>query len=366
MTGKPVGERVTVDELLDVTEELGFKPHENQDWWKIGDARGLRVYVKKAKNGAGLATEVHFSGFCVDDPLVSPLSSDEARTRHLGNVRGIVEPKVFKEAPRVEILRVFRIGLDELVESSFAALPRGSKQATQHSRAPHFEGTPVDVDERLLKFVGYGNLGAPLWLLGIEEGFGGRLAVPGWSVQRELEARAQWQPLQDARAAHVTLEDRYWLRRTYSRVWRNAAKLTRAIVSKASDWLNTDIAHDYVANSLGQPHGETLLGELFPLPAVGLHHWPYRTRWADREAYRRELWPARRKLWQEALASAQPRVVICYGTDVRPYARELFGCEERPGIYAHNDGKRRIIFAPFIGGRTSNAVLEAIVAIALR
>jgi hypothetical protein len=64
-------ERITVDELLDVAEEFGFAPDENQDWWKIGDTRGLRVYVKKAKNAAALATEVHFSGFSVDDDLVS-------------------------------------------------------------------------------------------------------------------------------------------------------------------------------------------------------------------------------------------------------------------------------------------------------
>lgn len=355
-------ERITVDELLDVAEELGFAPDENQDWWKIGDTRGLRVYVKK--NAAGLATEVHFSGFWVDDDLVRALSPDEARAKHLGNVRGIIEPRMFRAAPRVELFRVFRLGLDQLVESAFAALPRARKQPRESVSAPHVDVAPVDVDDRLLKFVGYGNREALLLLLGIEEGFGGRLAVPGWSVQQELNARSQWEAIQDARDAHVKLEDHYWLRRNYSRVWRNAAKLTRALVGHAADWLDTDIAHDYVVSSLGRSNGETLLGELFPLPAVGLHHWPYGTRWADREVYRRALWPERRKLWQQVLEQSKARVVICYGSDVRPYACDLFGCEVRSGIYAHDDGKRRIVFAPFIGGRTSSEVLKRIVEIA--
>src|SRR5687767_10570073 len=118
-----MGERITVDELLDVAEEFEFEPEEKQGWWKVGDTRGLRVYVKKpGKNG--LATEVHFSGFNVDDGLVRELSAEEARTRHLGNVRGIVEPSTFASVERDDILRVFRLGLDQLVESAHIALPR--------------------------------------------------------------------------------------------------------------------------------------------------------------------------------------------------------------------------------------------------
>jgi hypothetical protein len=159
-------------------------------------------------------------------------------------VRGILEPRTFTAAPRGELFRVFRLGLDQLVESAFAALPRARKQLRESVSAPHVDVALVDVDDRLLKFVGYGKREAPLLLLGIEEGFGGRLAVPGWSAQRELDARAQWEAIQDARDAHVKLEDHYWLRRNYSRVWRNAAKLARALVGHAADWLDTDIAHD--------------------------------------------------------------------------------------------------------------------------
>lgn len=361
-------ERITVDELLDVAEEFGFSPEERKQWWKIGELGEVRVYVKKAGQ-RGFASEVHFSGFAVDDPLVLRLSPEEAVAQHLGNVRGKIVPATFKSARRDQILRVFRLGLDTLVESAVVREPRPALVAPRSQGAPvptqPVSVDPVEIEDALLAFEGYGTSDASLLLLGIEEGFGGRLSNPGWSVQRELDARARWDSITDARDACADLEDRYWERRNYSRVWRNAAKLARAIIEDADDWLDTDVAHDYVIRSLGRSTGETLLGELFPLPAVGLHHWPYRSRWADREEYRRALWPTRRRLWRDRLAQSKARLVICYGTDVRPYACDLFGCRVRPGIYTHDDGTRRVVFAPFIGGRTSNDVLREIVDAAL-
>jgi hypothetical protein len=218
---------------------------------------------------------------------------------------------------------------------------------------------PVNVADRLLRFKGYGRSAGTVWFLGIEEGFGGRLAKPGWSVQRELDERANWPDIADAREAGRAIQDHYWERRNYSMVWRNAAKLARAIIEGAGDWQNTDLAHQYVVEKLGRFAGETFLGELFPLPAIGLHHWPYASRWKDRDEYRAALWHGRRELWLQELEAAKPRLVICYGSDVRPYACELFGCKERRGVYAH-ETSARVVFAPFIGGRTSNQTLRAI------
>ncbi len=366
-------ERITVDELLDVVEEFGFTPVENKQWWKIGEKGEIRIYVKKA-GPRGFASEVHFSGFAVEDPLVVPLSPAEAAAAHLGNIRGMIKSAAFKSAARDQILRVFRFGLDRLVESGYLeqrpALAATATRSASFQAAAGSTNSPsieqVEIDERLLAFMGYGTTEAPLLLIGIEEGFGGRLSRRGWSVQEELDARGGWESIADARDAHTDLEDRYWERRDYSRVWRNAAKLARAIIRRADDWLDTDIAHAYVVESLGRSDGETFLGELFPLPAVGLEHWPYESRWADREAYRQALWVERRKLWREHVAQSKARVVICYGTDARAYACDLFGCRVAPGIYSHDIGPRRVVFAPFIGGRTSNATLEAIVEVALR
>jgi len=146
-------------------------------------------------------------------------------------------------------------------------------------------------------------------------------------------------------------------------VWRNAAKIARALVGNAADWLDTNQAHEYVVERLGRFTGDVFLGELFPLPAIGLHHWPYASQWKDRDEYRRAVWKQRRDLWREHLAASKPSLIICYGADVRPYACELFQCAERRGIYAHAGGVR-VVFAPFIGGRTSKETLAEIVAAA--
>lgn len=211
---------------------------------------------------------------------------------------------------------------------------------------------------------GYGPYEDSLWLLGIEEGFGGRLERPGWTVQRELDVRATWRPTMDAREAHAALCDYYWLRKNYSRVWRNGGKLKRGIRDRAADFLDTKKAHGYVVEQLGQPHGQTFWGELFPLPAIDRDHWPYRSRRKDRETYRRELWPSRRKLWRNRLDQFNPPVVICYGAVVRPFAAELFGVREQRGLYAVTVGATRVVFAPFIGGRCRNQTLASIVELA--
>jgi hypothetical protein len=349
-----MGDRVTVEELLDVAEELAFQPEEQTKFWKIGDTRGLRVYVKRAH----YATEVHFAGFTLECDEVTAVSEAEARAEKIGNVRGKIEPSAFERLPRERLLQLFRRGLDELVENAHLILRR-SRQTPTKAPIP-VEAEPLSIDARLFTFKGYGRADAPIWFLGIEEGFGGRLSNPGWTVQRELDARAGWKEIEDAAEAGRTLEDHYWERRNYSRVWRNAAKLARALVDNASDWSDTNVAHEYVVEKLGRFGGDTFLGELFPLPAIGLEHWPYGGRWSDRDEYREELWDDRRTQWQRLLAASSPKLIICYGTDVRSYACELFGCQEQRGVYVHT-AAARIVFAPFIGGRTSRALLQEIV-----
>jgi hypothetical protein len=347
---------ITVDELLELAEENGFEPAETQGWFKIGHDRGPRVYVRRP-GADGRAREIHLSGFTLDDARVEQLTPQEARARHLGRVRGIIGvPGDCDAGERGQLLALFQRGLtvvqDGLPAPRVAAVPP----------TPHEQGDPTDVPESVLRFRGYGQPAAPLWLIGIEEGFGGRLRTPHWSVERELEARSRWDPVMDARDACETLEDRYWERRDYSPVWRNAAKISRALVEDAADWQDVDLAHQYVVEQLGRRHGQTFLGELFPLPAIGLDHWPYQARWPDRASYRLEVWPGRLDLWRDAIAAAPARTVICYGAEARRYAAEAFDVDRGRGIASATVNGRRIVMAPFIGSFCSGETLAAIVA----
>ena len=82
----------------------------------------------------------------------------------------------------------------------------------------------------------------------------------------------------------AALEDDYTRHRKYSPVWRNVAKIARAVLLDATDWHDKDAAHDYVVRHLGRVGDRTLLGEIFPLPVVSRakQDWCYGIRWATR------------------------------------------------------------------------------------
>lgn len=179
--------------------------------------------------------------------------------------------------------------------------------------------------DRLASFVGYGRLEASLWFLGMEESLGSRPERPGWSLAWELEVRAAWPPVVDVRVAHEALGDPYWERRSYSQVWKFMARLALGLLHGETGWVSGERVHRYVVERLGREAGETLLGELMPLPASGMGHWPYGALFPDRRAYEKAIWPRRQRLWQALLARHNPRFLIAYGKAYWPRYRALLG-----------------------------------------
>ena len=55
--------------------------------------------------------------------------------------------------------------------------------------------------EGLQNFLGYGNAAAPLWFVGGEEGFGGRMTEEEKAAS--LRRRASWKPIRDMYEAHM-------------------------------------------------------------------------------------------------------------------------------------------------------------------
>jgi len=234
---------------------------------------------------------------------------------------------------------------------------------------PERHTNPKDIDiDRLLSFIGYGSLAAPLWFLGMEESLGPRPGNPGWTVEWELEVRSQWDPIMDVREAHVQLQDAYWERRNYSQVWRFMAKLARGLLHRAPDWRDTNLAHTYVIDHLGRARGKTLLGEAMPLPAASVGHWPYAALFPKREKYWEDVWPMRRDLWHRLIRAHRPRFLIAYGKRYWPYHQELLGGIEwqdlasgqiRCAIMPHGG---RAYLLPFMGqGALRSSALAAII-----
>lgn len=185
-----------------------------------------------------------------------------------------------------------------------------------------------DEIDKLISFVGYGRLGAPLWFLGMEESLGPRPSFDDWTPELELKIRSQWPRVVDVRKAHEDLRDHYWERRNYSQVWRFAAQIARGFLEGAEDWQDTNKAHQYVVEKLGRIKGETLLGDIMPLPAARMTDWPYRMLYPGREAYWTQVWPLRKRLWRDLIRSQSPRVVIAYGKGNWVSYRDIFGVDD--------------------------------------
>ena len=154
-------------------------------------------------------------------------------------------------------------------------------------------------------FRGYGRLDAPLLFLGLEEGLGQRCSSGTWSTWDELNARASWPSVVDARVACASIGELYWTHRRYSAVWRFAAKIALGILNRQPECLtDRDLAHRYVIDSLGRSSGQTLLGELMPLPAKGLSqkNWPYHPLYPTRREYEALVWPERLAMCNRSIA----------------------------------------------------------------
>jgi hypothetical protein len=344
-------EIVPTEELLGIAEESGWQPRPlKSPWWKIGFDGAPRVYVSKAKAN-GESAEIHLSGFTLDEPEVEPPKEG----RHLGRVQGILRP------PRMSPDRcrqLFHMALDGLTHPA---------HGTAGSEQQKCEMWPASAEERLLGFLGYGVLAAPIWFIGLEEGYGRRLSG-SWTVDQELAARAAWSDVMDQHVAACSLRDDYTKHARYSDVWLNVARLTRAIIAGASDWLDTVNARRYVAERLGRLDGETLLGELLPLPAISLKHWPYSVRWADRDDYVAEVWTGRRDMWSRMLAHHRPRFIICYGSRLRELAREIFSGAAATSVRGPRDtieaidlSPTRVMLTPFVGRGCKLETLQRIV-----
>jgi hypothetical protein len=166
--------------------------------------------------------------------------------------------------------------------------------------------------QSLIHFIGYGSLSAPFWFLGPEESLGDRPGYAGWSPEWELRVRSGWSALMDAREAHRQLRDEYWSDGHFSSVWRVAAQLTRGFLGN-EDWRDPVQAKQYILERLGHAEGETLLGELFPLPTNSLADWPYSDLFPDRDTYFKAVLSTRKILWTEAIRRRRPKILCCYG-----------------------------------------------------
>lgn len=166
----------------------------------------------------------------------------------------------------------------------------------------------------IVGFLGYGNLAAKLWFVGLEEGLS---AMSDSDVAHNLKARGRWESTMDLKQAHLSLIEHgspYDLdRRTaFTPVWTWIARFSRALLG-AVDWQDFNQAKRYVREQLGRSDGQIFMTYAAPVPEKKLEdrRWtegvrqsgiPFETACQQRNAMLRKYFTAN-----------EPKTVICHG-----------------------------------------------------
>jgi hypothetical protein len=213
---------------------------------------------------------------------------------------------------------------------------------------------------KICDFLGYGNEEAPLWFVGGEEGFGGRMTEA--EMMASLQARAAWAPVRDMYEAHLefteagSVIDISKKRSGSIAVWLWMSRIA-LVLSGATYAQACANAREYAYNRLGRSSGETFLTETSPIPCVRAN----------------EFHPAVRHLAQISsagrLAELQRRresyrpIVICYGLGRASSFGQMLGCDweelpEQSGRILWSPAVRAFLL-PFFGqGQMSHVLMK--------
>lgn len=168
-------------------------------------------------------------------------------------------------------------------------------------------------------FFGYGNLSAPIWFIGMEEG-GGNTAA---EVAARLDAWVAHDraPVVDVVSYSTSAgldEHAHWFtgqRPPLQSTWR---QLIRVQLGRLGESCDAESVRCYQRDNFARSGGEECLLELLPLPSPSIAHWHYsewsRLAWLQsRDAYRAQLIPARIEKLQALMEHHRPLSVVFYG-----------------------------------------------------
>ena len=131
--------------------------------------------------------------------------------------------------------------------------------------------------------------------------------------------------------------------------------MARGLLHREVNWRDTQRAHEYVIQQLGRSDGETLLGEVMPLPASSIGEWPYAGLFENWDVYWSVVWLKRREMWRDLIQSYQPRFIVIYGKRYWDAYRELLGEDGWESIVDQKIMKKEIspkvwaYLLPFLG-----------------
>jgi hypothetical protein len=192
------------------------------------------------------------------------------------------------------------------------------------------EASPINgLTEFADRFFGYGNLSAPIWLLGLEEGGGEDLT----EIRRRVHAwqRRGSRPVEDLAEYHRNIGVTRFFdgpRPPLQRTWRALMLLLQAYHSAPSD---NDTLRRLQAHEFGASDGSVALLELLPLPSRSKTNWIYAPLAGDipmlesRTIYEATIRPQRIRQLRSLIAEHAPRVLVCYSMSERPAWEAIVG-----------------------------------------
>jgi hypothetical protein len=203
---------------------------------------------------------------------------------------------------------------------------RGFADGQPASGLIFFEG-PQMLDSDLLAefcktFLGYGELTAPIWFIGMEEGGGERIE----EIEARLDAwvRRNMPVVDDLAVFHQEFGDtsRFVPGAPIQSTWRQLMRTMLILRGMAqAGKAATELIRQYQIAEFGRIGSGVALLELMPLPKPGINEWPYDA-WTCPDTmpylqsiplYKAEIEPIRIDAIRQAILDHGPRVVVFYG-----------------------------------------------------
>lgn len=177
------------------------------------------------------------------------------------------------------------------------------------------------------RFWGYGDLAAPIWFIGMEEG--GEL-----DVDRFNKVLSRWKASGKPEVVDICppemSEANRWFASPKPPIQRTWGKLIRATLNAIEEKVANEPIRRYQRDQLARPGGQTCLIELMPLPSPKITQWPYKDQsrlpfLVSRQAYMDHVYPQRIDKLQELVSEWTPKIVVFYSINYFNYWTEVVG-----------------------------------------
>ena len=224
-----------------------------------------------------------------------------------------------------------------------------------------------DLSDFVSNFLGYGDLSARLWFIGLEEGGSGEAC----NITARVHA---WKNLGasttvDLFELHKRLDETCYFeeKRKLQKTWDKLI-IAQIAANDATRPVAQSARRRFQAEAWGRTGSETCLLELRPLSQKSTRNWTLADTWslpylASRKAYHAEMDKIRFPLLRKLIKSHRPRAVVFYGTGDRSAFENI---AEAPfafnkGIGFTENGQTQFFMMPHPVARgTTNAFWESL------